>query len=122
MRHVSRKSWFCLAAAAAFVLLSVPDVGAQEAEQTCFDWEPTIVGSEGDDVLTGTDGNDVIMALGGDDRVEALDGNDAVCGGPGDDYIDDGPGLDEVDGGEGMDACQPEDQNETFMNCERPLS
>jgi len=87
----------------------------------CAGLEPTIMGTDGDDVLTGTLGNDVIYAGDGDDVVVGGGGNDVICGGlgndtiwgnsgddlirgdEGDDKLRGGPGADEVHGGAG--AC-----------------
>jgi hypothetical protein len=75
--------------------------------------EPTIVGTDFDEVLTGTPGADVINAQGGDDRVDGGAGNDLICGGQGnddtngglgDDLIATGSGNDQVSGGEGDDS------------------
>lgn len=61
--------------AAAFV----PPASARELE--CFNREPTIVGTEGRDVLEGTPGDDVIMGLGGRDQIDGGAGQDFICGG-----------------------------------------
>jgi predicted extracellular nuclease len=71
--------------------------------ELCAGLEPTIVGTEGDDVLTGTDGPDVIMGLGGDDVIKGLNGVDVICGGAGDDQISGGNGDDILLGGFGAD-------------------
>ena len=59
---------------------------------------PTVVGTEGPDVLRGTDGPDVILGLGGDDRIFGLGGDDVICGGLGADQVDGGPGNDSIAG------------------------
>lgn len=71
--------------------------------ETCAGLEPTIVGTEGDDVLTGTNGPDVIMGLGGDDDITGLNGDDVICGGAGDDQLSGGNGDDILLGGFGDD-------------------
>jgi len=43
--------------------------------------EPTIVGTEGDDVLRGTDSDDIIAAKGGSDEIFGSAGNDTINGG-----------------------------------------
>ena len=57
---------------------------------------PTIIGTQGDDMLAGTAGDDIIAAGWGDDEVNAGDGNDTIVdlegssvlrGGAGDDFI-----------------------------------
>jgi len=45
----------------------------------CLGQEPTIVGTDGDDILTGTSGDDVIVGLGGTDVIDGLRGNDVLC-------------------------------------------
>ncbi|HEV2757529.1 MAG TPA: calcium-binding protein [Actinomycetota bacterium] len=67
---------------------------ADEARRFCGVWRPTIVGTEGDDVLRGTSGNDVFWARGGDDHLLGLGGHDTMCGGAGDDVIRGGSGRD----------------------------
>ncbi|MBK0399921.1 hypothetical protein H0I76_12035 [Limibaculum sp. M0105] len=50
--------------------------------------DPTIYGTEGDDVLTGTAGADIIEALGGDDVLVWTPGGDLLSGGDGFDTVD----------------------------------
>ena len=45
--------------------------------------QPTMTGTEGNDVMTGTPGPDVINALGGDDLIVGGGGDDLICGGLG---------------------------------------
>ncbi len=85
------------------------DLGAFELaesldETLCDGLEPTIVGTEGPDVLVGGKGNDVISGLGGHDRIAGGGGNDRLCGGDGADNINGEGGDDFVDGGAGDDA------------------
>lgn len=98
--------------------VALPDI---EVPTTCDGLDPTIEGTDGDDVLTGTLGNDVIFGGDGNDVIAGGGGNDIICGGLGDDTIwgnggndelfgDDGndtvrggPGDDEVHGGNGID-------------------
>jgi len=79
---------------------------AVPAPQLCQDLEPTIVGTEGDDVLRGTNGVDVIMGLGGNDTITGGNGDDVVCGGDGTDVLDGGNGDDVLLGGVGDDTLR----------------
>lgn len=74
------------------------------AAPTCNGLVPTIVGTNGDDVLTGTSGADVIAGLGGDDVISGRGGNDTMCGHGGSDVINGGGGADFIRGGEGADT------------------
>jgi predicted extracellular nuclease len=71
--------------------------------ELCGGLEPTILGTDGDDVLTGTNDPDVIMGLGGDDTITGLSGEDVLCGGAGDDAVYGGNGDDVLFGGFGAD-------------------
>jgi len=75
-------------------------------------YEPTILGTNGNDVIYGTEGDDVILTLGGNDIVYGLGGNDIICvtdginavyGGRGDDILIGGRGRDALYGGSGDD-------------------
>jgi Ca2+-binding RTX toxin-like protein len=66
---------------------------------TCDGRAPTIVGTDGADVLKGTPGRDVIAALGGNDTLIGLGGDDRLCGGVGRDRLAGGPGDDVLLGG-----------------------
>jgi len=74
------------------------------AAPPCDGMVPTIVGTEGDDVLTGTGGDDVIAGLGGNDTIVGGGGNDRICGGAGNDTIDGRAGNDRLFGGDGADT------------------
>lgn len=74
------------------------------AAESCRGRTPTIVGSEGPDLIEGTDGDDVVSALGGSDNVNTGAGNDVICGGDGDDLLFAGAGDDELAGDEGRDV------------------
>jgi len=98
----------------ALILLGLPATSAQAATPLCFGKVPTIVGTEGADVLTGQSGvSDVIYGAGGDDRIsggefysdDAIPGAapDLLCGGPGADTIGGSPGNDKINGGDGND-------------------
>jgi Ca2+-binding RTX toxin-like protein len=80
----------------------------------CGGLTPTILGTQGDDVIAGTSGNDVIATLDGDDTVKADGGNDVVCGGGDSDLLKGGKGKDKLygdggsdilKGGKGTDTC-----------------
>jgi Ca2+-binding RTX toxin-like protein len=113
--------------AGAFVVagLSAPASTAQAVDaSTCFGKVPTIVGTDGDDVIVGTEGDDVIAGHDGTDDIRGLGGDDLICaganadvgsttvrfetvsGGPGDDRIDGGPGLDRLFGDGGHDRIE----------------
>lgn len=64
---------------------------------------PTIVGTDGNDIIDGTPGADTIIAKGGDDTINGLGGNDLICGGGGNDSISGGSGSDLIFGGHGND-------------------
>lgn len=72
--------------------------------ELCAGFEPTIIGTSGDDVLSGTNGRDVIMGLGGDDVISGRNGDDVLCGGAGDDELWGGNGNDLLLGGFGADS------------------
>jgi len=74
------------------------------ADQRCFGRKPTIIGTDGPDVLRGTNGPDVILGLGGNDRITGVNGDDVICAGPGDDVVAGGNGDDRIDGGSGSDV------------------
>jgi Ca2+-binding RTX toxin-like protein len=100
--------------AAAIALLVTGQVARADAEggRSCYGRRPTIVGTQGDDVLRGAPSNDVIVGRGGDDQIWGGGGNDRVCGGrgndrvygnPGHDWVRAGPGRDRARGGRGTD-------------------
>lgn len=66
--------------------------------------KPTIVGTNGNDVLRGTPGPDVIFAGDGNDRIAGLGGNDVIVGGAGNDVLYGGDGDDVLNGGDGNDV------------------
>jgi hypothetical protein len=65
---------------------------------------PTIPGTNGNNVLQGTPGNDVINGLGGNDVINGRGGNDEICGADGNDVINSGDGNDRINGGTGRDV------------------
>ncbi|TYP84596.1 ExeM/NucH family extracellular endonuclease [Blastococcus xanthinilyticus] len=85
------------------------------APQLCQGLEPTIVGTDGDDVLRGTNGRDVIMGLGGDDTITGRNGEDVVCGGDGNDVIDGDNGDDTLLGGAGDDTLRGNNGGDTLI-------
>jgi Ca2+-binding RTX toxin-like protein len=104
-----------------FVIMVVFAANAMAAPPlaTCNGLQPTIVGTDGDDVLIGTSGPDVIMGLDGNDIIHGMGDVDTLCGGPGDDYIDGGEpgaghyqnnaGADWINGGKGNDELHTAD-------------
>jgi Ca2+-binding RTX toxin-like protein len=74
--------------------------------QLCGGREPTILGTDGDDVIYGTDGRDIIHGLGGDDVIYGLRGNDVICGGNGADVVRGGGGRDRIIGGSSDDTLR----------------
>ncbi len=77
-------------------------LGIDLAER-CQGLVPTIVGTDGDDVLRGTNRADVIMGLGGDDTITGGNADDVICGGAGDDTLAGDNGADVLSGGFGDD-------------------
>ena len=98
---------------------SLPSVlGASSS--SCLGEHPTIVGTEGRDVLVGTNGHDVISGLGGKDRLKGKGGNDLLCGGSGADTLKGGAGDDVLKGGSGSDLCRGGPGADRTPGCERP--
>jgi hypothetical protein len=97
-----------------------PTVGAQTIQGVpdCQGAEPTIVGTDGRDVLVGTRHADVIWAGPGNDVVNGAGGADLVCGGPGADVLIGGPGWDRLSGDLGNDACLPGENGGSKIDCE----
>ena len=93
---ILRRSW---SVAAASMLVSVFALAAPAGAQTpptCGEEAPTIVGTNGADLLVGTPGDDVIVGLGGRDVIVGKDGNDLLCGGRGGDLVSGNGGDDFV--------------------------
>lgn len=100
--------------------------GAQQV--ACRGRAPTVVGSDGDDVIRGTSDDDVIQALGGDDVVKSRGGDDRVCSGQGDDKVSAGAaddlvlgkgGDDRLNGGPGRhDKCVGGAGQDRTRSCE----
>ncbi len=94
---------------------------------TCLGRVPTIVGTNGPDVLVGTagddvihggDGNDVIRGRGGNDLICGRSGNDRLLGGGGNDRLSGGIGDDRLSGGTGRDSCSGGSGSDRFSSCE----
>jgi hypothetical protein len=82
------------------------------APNTCFGFDATVIGTEGNDNLAGTRGRDVIIGLGGDDRISAGAGEDIVCGGLGNDSISGGFNNDVLLGEVGSDSMAGTEGND----------
>ena len=73
---------------------------------TGSDYNDTLAGDGGDNILTGGDGNDDIYGgpAGGDDKMYGGNGDDRLFGGQGDDSLTGGAGNDLLKGGPGEDT------------------
>ncbi|WP_210481330.1 ExeM/NucH family extracellular endonuclease [Naasia sp. SYSU D00948] len=89
-------------------------LGIDLAER-CNGLEPTLRGTDGDDVLIGTSGVDVILGLGGDDTLRGGNAEDVICGGDGDDLIEGGNGADVLLGGFGDDRLRGENGDDRLV-------
>jgi predicted extracellular nuclease len=74
-----------------------------DLQPRCDGLVPTIVGTEGNDVIVGTNKRDVILGLGGNDVIRGGNGEDVICGGLGNDVVTADNGDDVVLGGFGND-------------------
>jgi Ca2+-binding RTX toxin-like protein len=94
------------------------DIGAVEngppGIPLCDGRVPTIVGTNGPDLLIGTTGDDVIVGWNGDDVIYGLRGNDVLCGGPGNDVLIGGSGDDRLFGKQDDDVLRGRDGDD-FM-------
>ncbi len=127
MRDQSWKKHGAIAATIALVgtLLSQSPVVAQSTDPVlCNGLTPTIVGTDGDDVLQGTFQDDVIVGLGGNDTIRGASGSDMICGGDGDDTIFGesqpdtifgGPGNDTITGADGADVIDGGPGNDNIV-------
>jgi uncharacterized protein len=86
-----------------------------DLDNLCQGRVPTIVGTEGPDVLTGTNGPDVIVGLGGNDVIRGGNGQDVICGGLGDDTIAGDNGDDVLLGGFGNDRISGGNGNDRLV-------
>lgn len=98
----------------------------------CHGRTPTLLGTDGNDILNGTTGRDVIVGLAGNDRINGGGGKDIICGadgrdtifggkgkdtlygGAGNDKLDGGRGFDRLRGGPGRDTCV---RGESLRSC-----
>jgi Ca2+-binding RTX toxin-like protein len=76
----------------------------QPSFRTLCGLTPTIVGTQGSDIITGTAGDDVIRGRRGNDVIDGNGGNDIICAGPGADRVTTGSGDDRIAGGSGEDT------------------
>ena len=85
---------------------SGPSTAPVADSSRCFGKRPTIVGTEGADVLEGTPHRDVILGLGGDDTIFGGGGHpgDYICAGDGADGVLGGLGRDRIAGDGGDDV------------------
>jgi Ca2+-binding RTX toxin-like protein len=74
----------------------------------CSNYEATMDGGSGNDLIEGSPG---------DDRLIGGPGNDGITGMNGDDRLIGGPGSDNVDGKKGRDVCQ----GERVRDCEKRI-
>lgn len=89
---------------AMFATVLVSPAAAQDGSGLCNGLTPTIIGTDGDDVLQGTFRDDVILALGGNDQIRGASGADVICGGAGNDLIYGDSQADLIFGGAGNDV------------------
>ena len=75
-----------------------------DLDERCNGLVPTILGTDGNDVLRGTNGRDVVVARGGDDVVTGANGDDVLCGNLGADRLAGDNGADVLLGGAGADT------------------
>jgi serralysin len=68
------------------------------------DFDDTLVGDAGDNVISGGGGNDTLAGGDGDDRLFGGDGNDTLYGGAGNDRLSGNGGADVLYGGPGNDV------------------
>ncbi len=84
----------------------------------CGGLQPTILGTNGPDVIQGTSRDDIIFAGAGRDQVDGGGGNDTICGARGNDVLVGGDGRDVLIGGAGpRDRCR---EGERIRRCELP--
>jgi Ca2+-binding RTX toxin-like protein len=73
------------------------------------------IGSDYEDSIGGDSGSNVLVGLSGADVINGLDGDDFLYGVGGNDTLDGGNGTDELGGGRGTDTCI---NGETVSSCE----
>lgn len=93
---------------------AAPDGLPKPARVMCAGLNPTIIGTDSDDILNGTPGDDVIHALDGNDTVNGGGGNDVFCGGSGNDKLNGGDGNDTLHGEEGHDTLNAAEGEDTL--------
>lgn len=77
---------------------------AKTGTPTCDGEAPTLLGTDGPDMLVGGKGTDVIVGLGDDDVLVGGGGYDRLCGNGGEDVLRGGLGADVLVGGAGDDT------------------
>lgn len=87
----------------------------QAARLRCAGRPPTIVGTQGRDVINGTRRADVIIAFGGNDVVRGRGGNDRICLGAGNDRAVGGRGADRILGENGNDRLDGSAGNDRLI-------
>jgi Ca2+-binding RTX toxin-like protein len=73
---ILRRSWSVAGAGMLVAVFALAAPAGAEAPPTCGEATPTIVGTNGADLLIGTPGDDVIVGLGGRDVIVGKAGND----------------------------------------------
>jgi Ca2+-binding RTX toxin-like protein len=95
---ILRRTWSVAAAGMLVTAFALVAPAGAQTPPTCGEETPTIVGTNGADLLVGTPGDDVIVGLGGRDVIVGKDGNDLLCGGRGGDLVSGNGGDDFVAG------------------------
>ena len=110
-------SLIALSIVALFATILTPTgVRAQtDAPPLCSGLVPTIVGTNGDDVIQGTHLDDVIVGLGGNDTINGASGADTICGGDGDDTINGNSQADTIFGEAGNDTINGGSDNDLIF-------
>ena len=99
----------------AFGSVTPADRVSVRAPSSCLGRTPTLVGTNGNDILNGGPGTDVIDGRGGNDTINGSGGKDYLCGGSGNDTINGGNGGDRLDGGSGADALTSDAGNDRLL-------
>lgn len=95
--------------------IDLQEAVAEPEPRLCHGLEPTLVGTDGDDVLRGGNGVDVIMGLGGNDVITGGNGRDVICGGDGNDVLNGNNGDDVLLGGAGDDRLRGDNGSDTLI-------
>jgi Ca2+-binding RTX toxin-like protein len=93
-------------------------VEVEDTSDPCRALTPTIVGTNGDDLIQGTTQIDIIFGLAGNDRIVGGSGADIICGGEGNDIMFGGTQNDTLYGGLGNDAINGDSGNDTISGGE----